>query len=311
MPFQMQDETEVPVNWKNISHTQAASFLKRCARVPNRFFYPCNAAHRPAAHCSFTFTQNRHGQKLVVRVPILECEWQQGGTGWRVWPCALLLSCWIARHHQHVKLTHSRVLELGCGLGLPGLAAAALGAKSVTLTDCLPRLLETVRRSALINVSSKIIQVSQLDWDVEVPLECVEDFSTEQGVKLEQENLQDDHQPLDPSTQFDLIVASDVVYSMRHAQQLPRVIIRRAEHGARVCMLVPVRSLDHTREFLGGLRKSGFTVATARVDEAWISALFDEETPCEPFTDGKSLSQASDSCLREGEILFVIANLGS
>ena len=51
-----------------------------------------------------------------------------------VWPAAAPFAEWIVRNPERFRGLH--VLELGSGVGLAGLAAASVGAKSVTLTDC-------------------------------------------------------------------------------------------------------------------------------------------------------------------------------
>ena len=50
-----------------------------------------------------------------------------------VWPCALRLAAWL----DGQELAGRRVLELGCGLGLPSLVAALRGAE-VLATDVEP-----------------------------------------------------------------------------------------------------------------------------------------------------------------------------
>merc|ERR1740130_2257494 len=122
-----------------------ASFLLRCTRSADyqRFFYPCNAKAREPVTCRYELADARPESNSHVVVEVHECEYVEGGTGWRVWPCALLLSSWLATHHNDISLRGVTVVELGCGLGLPGLVAAALGAHRTILTDCLPRLLDT------------------------------------------------------------------------------------------------------------------------------------------------------------------------
>ncbi|CAI5711671.1 unnamed protein product [Peronospora effusa] len=55
----------------------------------------------------------------------------------KVWDCALVLAKFLTNdtYFPHDFFTNKRVIELGCGIGVPGLAAAALGAKEVILTD--------------------------------------------------------------------------------------------------------------------------------------------------------------------------------
>ena len=56
--------------------------------------------------------------------------------GLDIWPAALELCAYLASHPSLVQ--GRNVLELGAGVGLPGLLAAQLGARSVVLTDYEP-----------------------------------------------------------------------------------------------------------------------------------------------------------------------------
>ena len=55
----------------------------------------------------------------------------------KVWDCALVLAKFLANETYFPRgfFADKRVIELGCGIGVPGFAAAALGAKEVVLTD--------------------------------------------------------------------------------------------------------------------------------------------------------------------------------
>ena len=70
----------------------------------------------------------------------------------QVWVCRGLGA--VIYPSIHPSIQGCRVLELGCGLALPALTAAVLGAESVA-SDCLPVLLRTVERSACANVGPR------------------------------------------------------------------------------------------------------------------------------------------------------------
>uniref|UniRef100_A0A6U4NP32 Calmodulin-lysine N-methyltransferase n=2 Tax=Hemiselmis andersenii TaxID=464988 RepID=A0A6U4NP32_HEMAN len=74
--------------------------------------------------------EGSQGGELRVRIRQLP----SASHGLHIWPSALLLASYVHRHRS--LLRRLPVVELGAGVGLPGLAAALLGdASSVTLTD--------------------------------------------------------------------------------------------------------------------------------------------------------------------------------
>ena len=355
-------------DWTPVGPAATAAFLAKCAKTPDRFFYPCNAKHRDKpARCAYSFrrikapttkTGGKQQQlpctedKALISVRLAECEYSEGGTGWRVWPCALLLSCWLVAREATLRLDErrTRALELGCGLGLPGLTAAALGAEISVLSDCLPALLEAIHVSVRANREGGVgihrtattstaasgnafagVRVACLDWDDAAPVHSLrdEEFSTEQGVKAAQLAKQRAQQrvdagseavnvvaaPLDTRERFGLVLASDVIYSLTHATQLPEVISQRLAHDSPSSLLaamVPVRSTPHTRTFLEGLASHGMRVQISRVDSAWVAAVVAPQRTApekaaeatipigEPFN-------GRETTLTEGEILFVEA----
>lgn len=85
------------------------------------------------------------------------------GTGGTVWPAAHALARYLAWRQMPAGWT---CLDLGCGTGVAGLAAAALGAKVVALTD-LPGALAGARGNVLKNaraLGGATVEVCELDW---------------------------------------------------------------------------------------------------------------------------------------------------
>jgi predicted nicotinamide N-methyase len=109
-----------------------------------------------------------------------------------LWPSGVAL----ARHVAALDLRGSRVLELGCGLALPSIAAALAGA-DVLATDWSEDALRFARRNAARNGAA--LDVALLRWSEELALDPV-----------------------------DLVLAADVLYERRNADELlallPRVV---------------------------------------------------------------------------------------
>jgi predicted nicotinamide N-methyase len=84
-----------------------------------------------------------------------------------LWPSALLLAEWVAREPWAERLDGAiapEALEIGCGLGLPGLVAVARGLR-VRFTDHDPAPLEFVARSAAENrFDPGQYSIRHLDW---------------------------------------------------------------------------------------------------------------------------------------------------
>ncbi|BBN14582.1 hypothetical protein MPTK1_6g12820 [Marchantia polymorpha subsp. ruderalis] len=84
-------------------------------------------------------------------------------TGSWVWDCALVFAHWLGTPAWgRNALDGKRVVELGAGTGLPGLAAAIFGAQ-VVLTDRRP-LLPGLERNVVANNLSSRVQVQELEW---------------------------------------------------------------------------------------------------------------------------------------------------
>jgi hypothetical protein len=107
------------------------------------------------------------------KLPIHDVANSDEGTGLITWDGATAL----ARHletHARKSIKNRNVLELGAGTGLSGLAAAALGASHVLLTD-LPYSLSNLERNVARCEAEwglergKCISVAALDWCQPIP----------------------------------------------------------------------------------------------------------------------------------------------
>jgi predicted nicotinamide N-methyase len=115
-----------------------------------------------------------------------------------MWPSSIALARAVAPR----SLGGRRVLELGCGLGLPSVVAALAGAR-VLATDWAPDALAFVTRNA--DANGTTVRTQQVSWS--------------------------DPGPLLAGAPWDLVLASDVLYERRMADELldllPRLIDAR------------------------------------------------------------------------------------
>ena len=124
-----------------------------------------------------------------------------------LWPSGIALAETIAP----LPLAGSRVVELGCGLGLPSLVAAARGAV-VVATDWAADAISLLARNAARNAVELDAVVA--DWRDSSAL---------------------------PPGRFDLILAADVLYEDRNAAPLLAMLSDRLAPGGRALVADPGR----------------------------------------------------------------------
>ena len=144
-----------------------------------------------------------------------------------LWPSAVALACYLSREN----LRGRRAIELGCGVGLPSVAALDYGAR-VTSTDHYQAALDFTRYNAHASLGREP-QVQLLDWHT-------------------------------PETQdlglFDLVFAADVLYESRNVSALAALIPTLLTPEGEVLLADPRRK--HAPTFLERMRESGFRFST-------------------------------------------------
>jgi predicted nicotinamide N-methyase len=131
-----------------------------------------------------------------------------------LWPSGVEL----AGHVAGLELQGRRVLELGAGLGLPSLAAALRGA-SVLATDWAEDAVALLRANAARN--GVALRTEVVRWDEPGPLLC--------------------------GAPWDLVLAADVLYEQRNADQLAQLLPRL---GGETLLADPGRPF--AKDFLAG-----------------------------------------------------------
>jgi predicted nicotinamide N-methyase len=119
-----------------------------------------------------------------------------------LWPAARMLAKAILRDSW---LPEQRALEVGCGLGLPGIAALAMGLR-VTFSDYDATALRFAADNARANGFAQF-DTLQMDW-----------------------RYPPDH------VQFPIILASDLIYEMRNVAPLVALIKQMLEPGG-ICLV--------------------------------------------------------------------------
>ena len=142
-----------------------------------------------------------------------------------LWPSAVALT----RHVSKEDLADRRLVELGCGVGLPSVVALARGA-DVTATDHYQAALDFARYNAWTNLGSLEPQTRLLDW----------------------------HAPYTEGLEeaFDFVLAADVLYESRNVPALTALIPALLTPGGEVLLADPGRK--NAPAFLRNMRDKGF-----------------------------------------------------
>lgn len=113
-----------------------------------------------------------------MTISLREGSYYSGGVGRHLYAAATALATLLAEQKPlspsigKLDVAGRSVLELGCGLGLAGLAAAKCGATSVLLTDGAPASVSCAAANAKLNGwPEEVVRSARLDWDSFVTIE--------------------------------------------------------------------------------------------------------------------------------------------
>jgi predicted nicotinamide N-methyase len=217
-----------------------------------------------------------------------------GSIGGKLWDASLLMSSWVLENPSYFPQPRPgrrrpRILELGAGLGLVGLVAArSLRAVAVTLSDYDTAVLLNLAHNIALNFppgGDNPPETTQIDFrDFWWGVFASQTSSEERGKGVAERDM------AFLLGAFDMIVASDVVYSEYHAE-LATVICcllrpdpvesaarSSAEPEAAVpgwrprALLVLPDSRPRLSSFVAGLRAAGLCCRIERVDQRWRMA---------------------------------------
>ncbi len=169
----------------------------------------------------------------------------------RAWDCSLAM----VKYLETFQLEGLRVLELGCGLGLPGIASALLGAHSVHVTD---RDILAAKETIMLNPSVKdIVKAYVLRW------------GSEDGLRI-------------PGLPYDLVLGADILYTGDKASTtaLVKTICDVCSFGTKLILMNERRwgGSGNSQIFLSCLRQAKFHVEEdVSIDEG--SAIADDIGP--------------------------------
>jgi predicted nicotinamide N-methyase len=122
-----------------------------------------------------------------------------------------------------------KVLEIGCGLGLPSIVAGLLGAKNVTLSDYFQAALDFAEMNWLKNLPLQKAKFLKMDW-----------------------------RNIPPSVETDILLASDVAYEKRAFEPLLKAFKKLLTPHGTILISEPNRYIS--KAFFSNLHKEGYNV---------------------------------------------------
>lgn len=240
--------------------------------------------------------------QLHVRQTLLKADvaafahfWDFLATGASIWPSTAVLAHYMGSEALRPLITGARVLELGSGLGLAGMATAIHGAKSVCLTDRLvPRLAqlrfddefhwEPPASSASPNAGSQqqlealkatlVANRSSLPFDCHMSVEELAFGDLESGRRI-----------LKNYGPFDLVLGSDITYSSPALPDLLRTLKQVAGQGTLVLLGHSHRRPGLLTDLCAQLEEAGFAVETQHQSE--VAVLECTKVRCAASSDGQ------------------------
>lgn len=164
--------------------------------------------------------------KLAEKAGVAPANWSFFG---QLWPAGQVL----ANAVKKINIAEKRIIELGCGLGLPSLVLKHRNA-DITASDRHPLSELFLDKNSLLNHIAPIPFVN-LCWE----------------------------KPTLDVGKFDIIIASDVLYERHHAKILADLIDKISQPNAKVMVTCPGRG--HRNNLSKLLMEQGFTVDQERL----------------------------------------------
>lgn len=204
-------------------------------------------AHGPSS-TSFNFTK---AGEIIIR----ETTYTEAEIGFQTWGAGIILAKII--DCGEININGAKVLEIGSGTGLAGLICGKLNAKITYMTDYRnfqlikdPVVLDNIRRNIETNELADRVKCVKLDWR-----ECVSE-----------PNLQ--HEGI-LTTDFDIIIAADVVFDYSHSKLVPKVAKLYCQNGAKFHVITPYRLkfAGEIQEFEKNMIEEGFFIENTRLIE--------------------------------------------
>lgn len=145
-----------------------------------------------------------------------------------IWPSAIALATFLKEECKD-EIRGKKVLEIGCGLGLPGFMAAKLQGQ-VTSTDYHEEVEDLFNRNKELNQLTNINYASL-------------DLRNEDGSRF---------------SNFDFIIGSDILYEQNYYDDFIRFLNRASTTKTKIILSDPQRT--HLENFVTKCKSEGFSI---------------------------------------------------
>eukprot|EP00933_Yihiella_yeosuensis_P034031 TRINITY_DN27593_c0_g1_i1.p1 TRINITY_DN27593_c0_g1~~TRINITY_DN27593_c0_g1_i1.p1 ORF type:complete len:435 (-),score=88.09 TRINITY_DN27593_c0_g1_i1:121-1401(-) len=184
------------------------------------------------------------GNKSEVSSEDLQEEFTSGDT---VWPASVILGRYLSIQPPPIPLAGKTVVEIGCGLGLPGVLAAKLGAERVLLQDKhFDGLREALETALVEEVTSKITTL-RCTWE-DLPMKLISKEAA-----------------LQPFQQPDVFLGSDVLFSEEATEDIARLLQMFLRQPSQAAYLVDPYKRPHRKAFMRNCEALGLSVVEKEI----------------------------------------------
>lgn len=161
-----------------------------------------------------------------------------------LWPAGLALADHMARIGEW--LNGKRVIELGCGLALPSLVCAKLGADVVAQDihpDVTPTLLE--------NSKNNLIETGKIKIETFLFQKISLEFLKKLGV-------------------FDFVIASDILYENNQPENVAKIATTLCGRTGHIILIDPARNPKYLQQCVDAIKACGFRADSLTKDELFV-----------------------------------------
>jgi len=165
--------------------------------------------------------------------------------GHSLWPGSVVLSRWLAISPPHEELAGKTIVEIGGGLGLPGVTAALLGAENVVIQDSDMRPLQMAMETAVENGVARQVTILQCQWQ-----DLPEQLPTAHGASI---------------AAADVFLGAEVLFNKTGAGEIADVLDRLLQHSGQVAYIVDDYRGEHRAFFKKQCLSHGLDLKEAEI----------------------------------------------